>query len=166
MDEFSTIIVDIRAYLVRKDLIANNQAVLDYVNRGGTVLVMYQKTFEWKEEFAPYPLTLSRNRVTREDAPITLLEPMHALFTMPNVMSAGDWDGWRQERGLYFPSKWDEAYTPLIDVQDPGETNPPGSLLVAEYGEGVYVYTALGWYRQLRELHPGTVRMFANMLAL
>ena len=166
LDEFSTIIVDIRAYLVRKDLVANNQAILDYVKRGGTVLVMYQKTFEWKEEFAPYPLTLSRNRVTREDAPITVLKPRHPLFTTPNVMVDSDWDGWRQERGLYFPSKWDRAYTPLIDVQDPGESNPPGSLLVADYGEGMYVYTALGWYRQLRELHPGTVRMFANMLAL
>lgn len=166
LDQFSTIIVDIRAYLVRPDLIANNQAVLDYVKRGGTLLVMYQKTFEWKKEYAPYPLRLSHNRVTREDASITLLQPKHPLFTTPNLMHASDWDGWRQERGLYFPAKWDAAYTPLIEVHDPGETPPPGSLLVADYGEGVYLYTALGWYRQLRELHPGTLRLFANMLAL
>ncbi len=166
LDEFSTIIVDIRAYLVRPDLIANNQAMLEYVKRGGTMIVMYQKTFEWKKEYAPYPLSLSHNRVTREDALITLLHPKHPLFTTPNRMGDIDWAGWRQERGLYFPSKWDEAYTPLIEVHDPGETPPPGSLLIADYGEGVYVYTALGWYRQLRELHPGTVKMFANMLAL
>lgn len=166
LDEFTTIIVDIRAYLVRPDLVANNQTLLDYVKRGGTMIVMYQKTMEWDSAYAPYPLTVGRDRVTVEDAPITLLEPGHPLFTTPNTMGDADWDGWVQERGLYFPSRWDDAYTPLINVQDPGENVPPGSLLVADYGEGKYVYTALGWYRQLRELHPGTLRIFANMLAL
>lgn len=166
LDEFSTIIVDIRAYLVRPDLVANNQALLDYVHRGGTMLVMYQKTFEWKPEYAPYNLQLSRNRVTVEEAPITVLQPHHPLFTTPNAMSDNDWDGWRQERGLYFPSKWADEYTALIDVKDPGENPPPGSLLITHYGQGTYLYTALGWYRQLRDLHPGTLRIFANMLAL
>ncbi|MFP6581719.1 MAG: PIG-L family deacetylase [Candidatus Hydrogenedentota bacterium] len=166
LDEFTSIIVDIRAYLVRPDLVANNQAMLDYVKRGGTMLVMYQKTFEWNKNYAPYSLALGRNRVTVEEAPITLLQPKHSLFTTPNAMGASDWDGWRQERGLYFPSKWADEYTPLIDVKDPGENPPPGSLLVANYGDGTYLYTALGWYRQLRELHPGTLRIFANMLAL
>lgn len=166
LDRFSTIIVDIRAYLVRPDLVANNAALLEYVRRGGTVIVMYQKTFEWKKEFAPYPLQLGRNRVTLEDAPITVLEPKHDLFNFPNEIVAGDWDGWIQERGLYFPSRWDEKYTPLIDCRDPGESPPPGSVLIADYGRGIYMYTALGWYRQLRALHPGTLRIFANMLAL
>ena len=166
LDSFTTIIVDIRAYLVRQDLVANNQALLDYVSRGGTVIVMYHKTFEWKPSFAPYPITVSRNRVTVEEAPITLLAPDHPLFNAPNKIVDADWDGWIQERGLYFPNKWDDAYTALIDVADPGETPEPGSLLIAEYGKGTYVYTALGWYRQLRELHPGTARVFANMLAL
>ena len=166
LDEFSTIIVDIRAYLVRPDLIANNQTLLNYVERGGTMLVMYQKTFEWKSKYAPYDLQLGRNRVTVEEAPITLLQPNHPLFTTPNTMKDSDWDGWRQERGLYFPSKWADEYTPLIDVKDPGENPPPGSLLITHYGQGTYLYTALGWYRQLRDLHPGTLRIFANMLAL
>lgn len=166
LDEFSTIIVDIRAYLVRPDLVANNQALLDYVKRGGNMIVMYQKTFEWDESYAPYPLTVSRNRVTVEEAPIQLLEPDHALFNTPNKIVAEDWDGWIQERGLYFPSRWADEYIPLIDVRDPGESPPPGSTLIAQYGEGTYMYTALGWYRQLRELHPGTLRIFANMLAL
>lgn len=166
LDRFTTIIVDIRAYLVRQDLVANNRALLDYVERGGTALVMYHKTFDWKEEFAPYPLRLSRNRVTVEDAPIEVLVPAHPLFNRPNAIRDTDWDGWIQERGLYFPAKWDEAYTPLIHCADPGEDPPPGSCLVAAYGEGTYFYTALGWYRQLRELHPGTLRIFANMLAL
>ncbi len=166
LDEFTTIIVDIRAYLVRPDLVANNQTLLDYMHRGGSLIVMYQKTFEWNKAYAPYTLQVGRNRVTVEDAPITVLVPDHPLFNVPNKIGAGDWDGWRQERGLYFPSRWADEYTPLIDVQDPGEHNPPGSCLITNYGKGVYLYTALGWYRQLRDLHPGTLRVFANMLAL
>lgn len=166
LDQFSTIIIDIRAYLVRPDLQANKEALFDYVKRGGTVIVNYHKNFEWDPSYAPYPITISRNRVTVEDAPITLLVPDHPLFNTPNKIRDEDWDGWIQERGLYFPSQWDKAYTPLIDVKDPGEDPPPGSCLIANYGEGTYLYTALGWYRQLRELHPGTLRIFANMLAL
>lgn len=166
LDRFTTIIIDIRAYLDRQDLIANNQALLNYVKRGGTLLVMYQKTFEWKPEYAPFPITLSRNRVTLEDAPITVLAPEHPLFSVPNAIVPEDWDGWIQERGLYFPSAWAEEYTPLIACNDPGESIPPGSCLVARHGKGVYLYTALGWYRQIRELHPGALRVFANMLAL
>jgi LmbE family N-acetylglucosaminyl deacetylase len=166
LDQFTTIIVDIRAYLVRKDLVANNKALLDYVERGGNLLVMYQKTEEWKPEFAPYPIHLSRNRVTREDAPITLLAPEHPLFTTPNAITEEDWPGWIQERGLYFADTWDPRIAPLITCNDPGEQIPPGSLLFARHGKGTYTYTALAWYRQLRELHPGALRVFANMLAL
>lgn len=166
LDAFDTIIVDIRAYQYRPDLAANNPTLLDYVQRGGTLLVMYQKTFDWNPDYAPYPITLSRNRVTREDAPVTVLVPENSLFTTPNAIGESDWAGWIQERGLYFPDSWNGHYVPLIQVSDPGEDIPPGSLLFARYGEGAYVYTALGWYRQLRELHPGALRCFANMLAL
>jgi len=95
-----------------------------------------------------------------------MLESKHPIFTTPNSITEADWDGWIQERGLYFPDKWDDAYTPLIATADPGEFIPPGSCLIAEYGEGTYFYTALGWYRQLRALHPGSLRVFVNMLAL
>ena len=167
LDRFTTIIVDIRAYLVRPDLVANNQALLDYVHRGGTLIVMYQKTFEWDKGLAPYDLQLGRGRVTREDAPVTLLDSDHPLFNRPNRIVGSDWDGWRQERGLYFPSRWDrEKYTALVSLSDPGERPLEGSCLIAKYGDGTYFYTALGWYRQLRELHPGALRTFANMLAL
>jgi len=164
--EFDVIIVDIRAYQYRPDLVAHNRDVLDFVHDGGTLLVMYQKTFDWQPEYAPYPIQLSRNRVTREDAPVTLLAPKHPLFNMPNAITPEDWAGWIQERGLYFPDQWDAAYTPLVAVTDPGEDIPPGSVLVASYGQGSYLYTALGWYRQLRELHPGALRVFSNMLGL
>jgi hypothetical protein len=151
---------------VRPDLVANNQALLDYVKRGGNLIVSYQKTFEWKSELAPYPLSISRGRVTVEDAPITLLQPEHPLFNTPNKIESTDWDGWIQERGLYFPSQWDDAYTPLLATNDPGESPLDGSCLFAEYGEGTYFYTALVWYRQIRQLHPGATKVFANMLAL
>jgi hypothetical protein len=165
LDGFDTIIADIRAYQYRPDLAANNGALLDYVQRGGTLIVMYQKTFDWNPDFAPYPITLSNNRVTREDAPVTILAPEHPLFTTPNAIQAADWEGWIQERGLYFPEQWGTEFTPLVQMTDPGEEIPPGSYLVASHGEGHYIYTALAWYRQLRELHPGALRCFANMLA-
>lgn len=166
LDRFSTVIVDIRAYLDRPDLVANNQTLLDYCKRGGTVIVNYHKTFEWEANYAPYPISIGRERVTVENAPIDVLVPDHPLFNVPNKIIGTDWDNWIQERGLYFPSRWDDAYTPLIGVADPGESPPPGSCLVAPYGDGTYMYTALVWYRQLRALNPGAIRIFANMLAL
>ncbi|MGI6459411.1 MAG: PIG-L deacetylase family protein [Candidatus Hydrogenedentales bacterium] len=163
---FPVVIVDIRAYHAREDLAANNSVLLDYVWQGGTVLVMYQKTQEWKPEYAPYPIQLSSNRVGAEDAPITLLVPEHPLFSAPNAIAPEDWLGWVQERGLYIPDAWDGHYTPLVRTNDSGEDIPPGSCLICDYGEGVYLYTSLVWYRQLREAHPGALRLFANMLAL
>ncbi|MBI5093180.1 MAG: PIG-L family deacetylase [Candidatus Hydrogenedentes bacterium] len=163
---FTVIIIDIRAYRMRPDLVSNNETVLDFVKRGGALLVMYQKTFDWKETYAPYPIHVSTNRVTREDAPVQLLAPDNPLFTSPNAITESDWSGWIQERGLYFPDSWDDRYTPLLGCSDPGESIPPGSCLIAKYGAGTYFYTALGWYRQLRELHPGALRVFANMIAL
>ncbi|MBI3119624.1 MAG: hypothetical protein HYZ00_13095, partial [Candidatus Hydrogenedentes bacterium] len=164
--EFTHLLVDMRAYQYRPDLVANNGALLEFVYAGGRLLVLYQKNFDWKPEFAPYPLRVSRNRVTREDAPVRLLVPEHPLFHTPNEIIEEDWNGWVQERGLYFPDEWDAHYTALIDVQDPGEQIPPGALLVTDYGKGKYLYTALALYRQLRELHPGALRLFLNMLAL
>ncbi len=166
LESFDVVIVDIRAYHARGDLAAQNSVLLDYVNRGGTAIVMYQKTFEWKPEYAPYPIEVSRNRVSAEDAPVEILAPEHPLFTTPNTVAPEDWLGWVQERGLYFPVKWDDRYTPLVRTNDPGEDIPPGACLVCDYGEGTYLYTALVWYRQLREAHPGAIRVFANMLAL
>lgn len=166
LDRFDAILVDMRAYRYREDLIASNRALLAWVERGGTLIVMYQKTFEWRDEFAPYPLRISRNRVTQADASVDMLHPDHAFFQHPNGITETDWDGWVQERGLYFADKWDDAYTPLIAMSDPGEHIPPGSLLVAKHGAGRYIYTGLVWYRQLRALHPGALRLFANLVAL
>jgi LmbE family N-acetylglucosaminyl deacetylase len=166
LDRFTTILVDIRAYLDRPDLVANNQTLLDYCKRGGTVIVNYHKTIEWESAYAPYELVVGGQRVTVETAPITILQPEHPLFNVPNKIVPADWDNWIQERGLYFPSKWAPEYTPLISVSDPGEAPLQGSCLIAKYGEGTYLYTSLVWYRQLRAMNPGAIRIFANMLAL
>jgi len=179
-DGLHTIIVDIRAYLVRPDLRRYNDRLLDWVHRGGHLVVNYQKTFEWNPDasdpflkdktnppdLAPYPILLGRERVTREEAPIDLLVPDHALFNAPNVISPADWDGWVQERGLYFPIEYDSRYQELLATNDPGEEPLKSGILLARHGDGTYLYTPLVWYRQLKQHHPGAYRMFANMLSL
>lgn len=163
--QYTTIIVDMRAYAYRPDLVANNQALFDFARNGGTVIVLYQKTFDWKPAYAPFKLEVANNRVTREDAAMTLLHPEHPLFNKPNKINPADWDGWIQERGLYFAGTWGPEFTPLLACNDPGEDLPPGALLSADLGKGKYVYCALALYRQLRELNPGALRLFANLIA-
>ena len=174
-----TILVDIRAYLVRQDLRTYNQYLLDWVETGGQLVVNYQKMFEWNEgfpdpfnreaqnlgNFPPYPLVLSRDRITTEDSPVSVLEPGLPLFHAPNVIDASLWDGWVQERGLYFPGEYDTQYTELFEMNDPGEGPLRSSTLVASYGAGTYMYTALGWYRQLKVYHPGVYAFFANLIS-
>lgn len=163
LKQYTAIVVDMRAYQYRRDLVANNQAIFDYIHAGGKVLVLYHKTFDWKPEYAPIPFQIANNRVTREDAAMKLLVPEHAFFTTPNTLAASDWGGWIQERGLYFAGEWPKDYTPLLECQDPGENVPPGALITAKYGDGQYTYCALALYRQLRELNPGALRLFVNL---
>jgi len=163
---YDTIILDIRAYLVRKDLIASNQRLLDYVHDGGNLIVMYNKTYEWNKNYAPYELELSSDRVTVEEAPITILASDHLLFTFPNKITDEDWKDWIQERGLYFPSKWSSQYKELLSCNDPDEKPLHGGYLVAQYGKGTYMYTSYVWYRQLLNLNSGAFRNFANMISL
>lgn len=179
-DNLHTIVVDIRAYLVRQDLRLHNDKLLAWVENGGHLMVNYQKTFEWnagyadpfdreKEnagDFAPYPLELSRDRVTYEDAPVTLLHPNLPVFQAPNLITDTVWQHWVQERGLYFPREYDAAYQELFSMNDPGETPLNSSTLFATFGNGTYLYTALVWYRQLKVHHPGAYKMFANFISL
>jgi LmbE family N-acetylglucosaminyl deacetylase len=162
---FNTIILDIRAYLVRKDLIECNQRLLDYVKNGGNLIAFYNKTFEWDKRYAPYELMISSDRVTVEEAPITILAIDHPLFAFPNKITDEDWKGWIQERGLYFPSKWAPEYKELLSCNDPGEKPLNGGYLVAKYGKGTYIYTSYVWYRQLQNLNSGAFRNFANMIS-
>ena len=164
-----TIVIDIRAYLVRSDLRRYNDNLLSWVEAGGHLVVNYHKTMEWnpresRPSWAPYPIELGRDRVTRETAPVSVRRP--TLMHFPNRIGPDAWDGWVQERGLYFPARWDEAYEEIFCMNDPGEAEHCGSTLLAQYGEGTYLYTALVWYRQLKANHPGAYRLFANMISL
>jgi len=171
LSQYDTIVVGIRAYLSRSDLLANNQRLLDYVKNGGHVVMQYHKPEDnWKPELAPYPLTPGDPpiswRVTDETAPVTFLHPDHPIMQWPNKIISADFGGWVQERGVYFPSSWDkEHYLPLLSMSDPGEEPFASGLLVADYGKGTYIYTSLVWYRQIQAQVPGGYRMFINLVS-
>jgi hypothetical protein len=115
---------------------------------------------------APYPLRLSRDRVSEEDAAVTILKPDHPVLNFPNKISPEDFNNWVQERGLYFPDQWDDAYIPLLEMHDSGESENKGSILVAPFGKGHYIYTGLSFFRELPAGVPGAFKLFANMLSI
>ena len=172
LSKFSTIVLDIRSYEAHPELLPVNDRLMKFVENGGTLLVFYHKTDEWnpddrrqRPQLAPYPITLSDDRVTQEDAPVWFLQPRHPLLNSPNRITQADFANWIQERGLYFPKEWDSHYGALLSTNDKGEPPLHGGLLVAAYGKGNYIYTSLVWYRQLRAGIPGGYRFFANMIS-
>ena len=141
--------------------------LLNYVNEGGTLVAQYNTNFEFQvETFSPYPFKLSRDRVTQEDAEVRILKPDHPVLNVPNKITSADFEGWVQERGLYFPTQWDANYEAILSMNDKGETAKDGSLLVAKYGKGYYVYTGLSFFRELPEGVSGAYRLFANLVSL
>ena len=169
LSRYDAIITGIRAYEVRPDLIAHNDRLLAYARAGGTFVVQYNK-YELVDDggFMPFPATMSRphGRITQPDAPVTLLDPDHPLLAGPNRITAADFDGWVQERGLYYLDTFDDRYTPLLAMQDPGEPVQHGALVAARVGDGWYVYTGLALFRQLPEGVPGAYRLLANLVSL
>ncbi|MGB3564536.1 MAG: hypothetical protein WBC09_15920, partial [Thermoanaerobaculia bacterium] len=165
---FDAIVVGPRAYEKDPALARVNPKLLEYVRGGGLLIVQYQQYQFIEGGFAPYPLEINRphDRVTDESSPVRVLAPDHAVFQKPNEIDAGDWLGWVQERGLYFAHTWDEAYTPLLVLQDPDQPEQQGGLLVATLGEGTYVYTGLSFFRELPAGVAGAYRLLANLLAL
>ena len=113
----------------------------------------------------PYPLHIGRGRVTREDAPVEIVSPNHLLLSFPNKIRPEDWDGWVQERGLYYPDEYAPEYEELLAMNDPGEEKMRAAILYARHGKGEYIYCALALYRQLDNLHPGCCRIFANLIS-
>jgi len=143
--------------------------LLKYVERGGTLVVQYNTNNDFemdKDKIAPYPITLSRDRVTEENSEVRILKPDHPALNYPNKITAKDFDGWVQERGLYFPSAWSNKYDALLSMNDKGEPARNGSLLVGKYGEGHYVYTGLSFFRELPDGVPGAYKLFANLVSL
>jgi LmbE family N-acetylglucosaminyl deacetylase len=169
LSRFDAIVTGVRAYNVRADLRAKLDRLLRYVQGGGTLVVQYNvadgRSPETVARIGPYPLRLGRARVTAPDAPVGLLDPEHPLLMSPNKISAQDFEGWVQERGLYFASEWDPRYQPLFQCHDPGEAPLQGATLYARYGEGAFVFTAFSWFRQLPAGVPGAFRIFANLLS-
>ncbi len=166
--DLDVLVLGVRAYEARPDVRAANAQILDFARAGGTVVVQYNQ-YDWaRGGYAPYPLSIGRpaDRVAEEDAAVTILAPDAPLFTTPNRISAADFDGWTQERGLYFLSEWDDQYVPLLSMHDVGEDPKLGSLLVAPAGEGLYVYAALSFFRQWASSSPGPYRLFANLISL
>ncbi|MFN8007016.1 MAG: PIG-L family deacetylase [Terriglobia bacterium] len=168
LSSFRCIVVGVRAYEVRDDLVASNSRLLEYVNGGGTLVVQYQRRAGWERgTFSPYPAKIRSDgdRVTDELAPVTILEPSNPIFNFPNHIGAGDFEDWVQERGLYFFQDRDPHFQPLLSMGDPGFSLLDGGLLVADYEKGKYILTALSWFRQLPEGVPGAIRLFVNLLS-
>jgi LmbE family N-acetylglucosaminyl deacetylase len=167
LSAYGTIVLGIRAYDTQKDVAANNKKLLDFVAAGGTLVVQYNASVgDFNAgHFTPYSAELSRARVSVEEAPVEILAPDDGVFHHPNAIAARDFDGWVQERGLYFMDKWDEHFKPLLSCHDPGEGAEKGGLLRAQYGKGTYIYTGYAFFRQLPAGVPGAVRLYVNLLS-
>ena len=167
LSQFQAIVMGIRAYDTQKDLAANNKKLLDFVFSGGTLVAQYETgvaDFN-KGKFTPYPAQLSRVRVSVEEAPVEILAPEDGIFHYPNQITERDFDGWVQERGLYFMDQWDSNFKPLLASHDPGESPQKGGLLSAQYGKGRYIYTGYAFFRQLPAGVPGAIRLYVNLLS-
>lgn len=165
---FDVIVVGPNAYLMREEVRRNAARLLEYVERGGTLIVQYQGYGYERQGLAPYPFRHRQphDRITSPDAPVTILEPGHPVFGVPNQITEEDFDGWVHDRGLYFFGEWDRRYLPLLESADPGQDPQRGGLLVASYGRGTYVYSGYSFFRQIPEGVPGAIRLFANLLGL
>ncbi len=169
LKSFDAVVLGVRAYNTVEGIEFKQKALFKYVENGGNLIVQYNTTGDLKvaeKELAPFPMTLSRERITDEDAPATLLVANHSILNFPNKISDNDFKGWEQERGLYFPGKWDSAFTPILRFNDPGEKPIDGALLVAKYGKGYYIYSGLSFFRELPAGVPGAFRLFANMISM
>lgn len=166
LDGYTTIVLGIRAYSARPDLAAANARLLDYVHRGGTVVVQYMSA-GFDGGLGPYPYHLGSNpeKVVDERAPVVLLKPDAPLLTWPNRITAADFDGWVEERGHSFMESWSLEYEPLLEMHDPGQDPQRGGLLVAHYGKGTYIYAGLALYRQTAVGVPGAFRILANLVS-
>ncbi|MFA0964034.1 PIG-L family deacetylase [Roseivirga sp. BDSF3-8] len=165
---YDAIILGVRAYNTVEALKFGQPALMGYVQNGGNVIVQYNTNRGLvTEDLAPYELKVSRDRVTVEEAEIRMLSPDHPVLNTPNRITQQDFEGWVQERGLYFPDEWDEDhFTAVLSSNDPGEEPRDGGLLVARYGEGYYIYTGYSWFRQLPAGVPGAYRLFTNLISV
>ncbi|MGC4039494.1 MAG: PIG-L family deacetylase [Flavobacterium sp.] len=167
LQNFDVVMTGIRAYNTVNALAFKQKILLDFVKNGKTMIVQYNTTDDLvTKDIAPYPLKISRDRVTEENAEVRFLAANHTVLNYPNKITNEDFKGWKQEQGLYYPSEWDAAFTPILSANDKGETAKNGALLVAKYGKGNYVYTGLSFFRELPEGVSGAFRLMANIIAI
>lgn len=165
--EFDAVVLGIRAYNTVDELRYAQPALHKYVENGGTIIVQYNVSRGLvTDQLAPFKLELSRDRVTEEDAEVRFPSPDHPILNSPNKLTSADFDHWVQERGLYFADSWGPEFTPVLSMNDVNESPKEGSLLVAKYGKGYFVYTGLSFFRQFPEGVPGAYRLFANMVSI
>jgi LmbE family N-acetylglucosaminyl deacetylase len=167
LSRYGTIVLGIRAYDTQKEVAANNKKLLDFVSAGGTLVVQYNASagdFN-SGHFTPFPAQVSRSRVSVEEAPVEILAPDDSVFRYPNAITPRDFDGWVQERGLYFMDQWDSNFKPLLSSHDPGEPPLKGGLLRAQYGKGTYIFTGYAFFRQLPAGVPGAIRLYVNLMS-
>ncbi|TGE29646.1 PIG-L family deacetylase [Hymenobacter metallicola] len=164
---FDAVVLGVRAYNTVAQLRNLQPNLLKYVENGGNVVVQYVvNRGTVLPEIGPYPLKLSADRVTVENAAVTLLNPKQPLLNTPNKITSKDFEGWQQEQGLYYPSSWDPKYQTVISSHDPGEAAKESAILVADYGKGHYIYTGLSLFRELPAGVPGAYRLLTNMVSL
>lgn len=166
LSTMDSIVVGIRAYNTRPQLKAAQSRLLEYVNQGGTMVVQYNTLQDLDQDgLGPYPFRVSRDRVSVEEAPVRILKPDHVLLNSPNKITSADFEGWIQERGLYFPDQWDPRYETVLACNDPGEPPKEGGILYAHYGKGIYIYTGYSFFRELPAGVPGAYRLFVNLVS-
>lgn len=166
IDQYDAVVIGIRAFNTLKEMAYVNDALTKFAKDGGVVVVQYNTSHRLvTDSIGPYPLTLSRDRVTEEDAKVDIIAGKDQIVNWPNKITSSDFDGWVQERGLYFPSEWDSRYIPVLKMADTGEEPSSGSLLVAYVGKGKFVYTGISFFRELPAGVPGAYRLMANLLA-
>jgi LmbE family N-acetylglucosaminyl deacetylase len=166
LKKYDAIITGVRAYNTNERLKFQQEILMKYVENGGNLIVQYNTNHALKtKDLAPYPLELSRDRVTVEEAEVRFLKPNHAILNTPNKITEADFENWVQERGLYFPNKWDEKFEAILSANDLGETPKDGGLLTCKYGKGTYIYTGYSWFRELPAGVVGAYRIFANMIS-
>jgi len=165
--QYDAVLMGIRALNTNTRVDFYMDKLLDYCKNGGNLIVQYNTSHRLKtDKFSPYPLKLSRDRVTEEDAEVVFLKPKHEVLNTPNKITQKDFDGWVQERGLYFPNEWDKQYNAILSWHDKGEEAKEGALLVAKYGKGNYVYTGISFFREMPAGVPGAYRLLVNLISL
>jgi LmbE family N-acetylglucosaminyl deacetylase len=167
LETFDAAIMGIRAYNKWEDLKYKQEELMKYVEEGGNMIVQYNTNRRLKvDNIGPYPIQLSRDRVSVEEAPVRMLAPNHEVLNFPNKITQDDFDGWVQERGLYFANEWDDKYTAILSSNDPGEDAKDGGMLIAKHGKGYFTYTGYSWFRNLPAGVPGAYRLFTNIISL